>query len=67
MEADHVLAMTWPFAARADTPDVWCRSVESVPLGYRIRPWNFGYERKSFYPSDQRALYARGLVVPVIV
>ena len=67
MEADHVMAMTCPFAAREDTTDDWCASVESAPRVYRIRLWHFGYERKSFYPSDQRALYARGVVVPVIV
>ena len=65
--ADHALAMTWPLAASGRMSDAWGPTEESAPLGYRIRLWNFGYERKSLYPSDQRALYARGLVVPVIV
>ena len=54
MEADHDLAMSWPLAASGGYIGRQGRSVECVPLGYRIWPWNFGYERKSFYPSDQR-------------
>ena len=67
MEADHDLAMSQPLVASDRMLGRLGPTVEHVALGYRIRPWNFGYERKPFYPSDQRALYARGLVVPVII
>ena len=52
-------------------------NVSSMPGANSRGPYNKDTERavelrllrelKPFYPSDQRALYARGLVVPVIV
>ena len=52
--ADHDLAMSRPLAASGRGVGCQGPTVESVPLGYRIGPWNFGYELKTFYPSDQR-------------
>ena len=67
MEADHDLAMLQPLVASDRMLGRLGPTVEHVALGYRIRPCNIDYERQSFYASDQRALFARGLVVPVIV